>query len=162
MSSFWRARASASMRRASACAAFMPCDAHIVRPRAPNSTPMTAATAATATTTGVSIGFLPSGPDHAAGRITYTWARSRRRRKPCTARAVWLRTVDPKVRAPSLGRDRAVADVRYAVNDRRLGRPGSVGPGQERVNRLLAASAVPGVTRRDQGADAERRRLGDG
>jgi hypothetical protein len=35
MSSFWRVRASASMRRASACAAFMPWDAHIVRPRAP-------------------------------------------------------------------------------------------------------------------------------
>jgi hypothetical protein len=38
------------------------------------------------------------------------------REEPFTAEAVWLRTVDQKVRAPSLGRDRAVADVRYAVN----------------------------------------------
>ena len=59
MSSFWRARASASMRRASALAAFMPWDAHMLRASAPSTAPPTAATRATATRVGVSIDSPP-------------------------------------------------------------------------------------------------------
>ena len=48
-------------------------------PTTPSSAPPAAATTATATTIGVSIGFLPSGPDHAAGRVMCAKARSRER-----------------------------------------------------------------------------------
>src|SRR6187431_358220 len=98
----------------------MPCDAHIVRPRAPNSTPMTAATAATATTTGVSIGFLPSGPDHAAGRVTYTKARSRT--GGGTVGRVSGATCGRSMRLSGPPRWAAIGPilVRYAVTDRRL------------------------------------------
>ena len=55
ISSFWRARASASIRRASACAAFIDCEANIPRRTMPSTTPPIAAAIATAMTTGVSI-----------------------------------------------------------------------------------------------------------
>ena len=77
MSSFWRARASASMRRASACAAFIACDAHIAADEH----------AEYGSADGGHEGhrhddrcvhlFLPSGPDHAAGRVNVATTRSR-------------------------------------------------------------------------------------
>ncbi len=48
ISSFWRARASASMRRASAVAAFIDCDAQRLRKSTPTAMPPTAASTATA------------------------------------------------------------------------------------------------------------------
>ena len=55
ISSFWRARASASIRRASDWAAFIEFDANMPRATMPSTAPPTAATIATAITTGVSI-----------------------------------------------------------------------------------------------------------
>ena len=83
---------------------------------------MTAATTATATTTGVSIGFLPSGPDHAAGRVTYTRARSRTEEE--AKRRVSGAPCGPSIRLSGPPRWAAIGPifVRNAVNDRRLGR----------------------------------------
>ncbi len=62
ISSFWRARASASIRRASAWAVFIVWDAQMLRASTPRTAPIAAATRATATTSGVSIfSVLPSG-----------------------------------------------------------------------------------------------------
>ena len=55
ISSFWRARASASIRRASDWAAFIDWEAHMPRATMPTTTPPTAAATAIAATTGVSI-----------------------------------------------------------------------------------------------------------
>ena len=97
MSSFWRARASASMRRASAWAAFIVCDAHRLRASTPSTAPPAAATRATATTTGVSICRPPIRPIRAAGRSTCRrWHRVR-------GEDSWIAPGDA---LPSVGRDR--------------------------------------------------------
>ena len=61
ISSFWRARASASIRRASAWAAFIDCEAQLPRASMPSTAPPTAAITATAMRTSGSISVLPSG-----------------------------------------------------------------------------------------------------
>ena len=74
MSSFWRARASASMRRASDWAAFIVCEAHRLRTKTPTTAPPTAATRATATTTRcVHFVFLPSGRLRAGRHHAVRW-----------------------------------------------------------------------------------------
>ena len=66
ISSFWRARASASIRRASEVAAFIVCEAQRLRTRKPTTTPPTAATTATARMIRGSI-FCSSHPAGRAG-----------------------------------------------------------------------------------------------
>ena len=88
---------------------------------------------------------LPSGPDHAAGRVTCAKARSReaRRYRRRTMAVAWSRTVGSTVRAPSLGRDRAGASVRKRLFMGDLERPASVGPSLRRVNRGCCPGALP-------------------
>ena len=140
ISSFWRARASASMRRASAVAAFIVCEAQRLRTSTPSTAPPTAATRATARTTGVSICVPPIRPIGSVGGRVCRFGRSRSR--GWGDRVARMRPVIPSdgprsspgwVAAP-LGGAVDVCCVAY-------------GPRRPRVNRTGNRAATPGRPR---------------